>query len=194
VQYTYTISNTGSEDEVYDLALSAAWQASLSMTSVPIPAGESCQVVVSHTVPQGAVADASDSGTLTATSTRASGDATFTTTAEEERQPVAPTIKLFEVNDKSNRVWAWVTVNWAVADEDGDLATVQVVMSLDGTVVDSASFPVSGYEASGSCELRQRSGQGSSYEITLTVTDARGNTASQSYSISVNKKALPHSR
>jgi len=179
VRYTYTISNTGTEDDVYNLAVSAAWECWLSMTSVSLAAGESAQVVVSHTVLEGAVDGASDSGSLTATSARASAGATFATTAEQEQEPVAPVIDRFDVTDSSNSIWVRVTVDWAVSDADGDLATVSVLLSLSGSVVDSVTYSVSGYEASGSCQLRQRSRRGAVYEVTIIVTDAAGNAVSQ---------------
>jgi len=179
VQYTYTISNTGTEDDVYDLVASADWDTSLSTTSVSLAAGESTEVVVSHAVLEGAAGGDSDSGILAVTSERTSADAAFTTTAEEEKQPVPPVIDLFSLSDNSNPAWARVTVDWAVSDEDGDLASVEVLMVLDGSVVDSATFSVSGYEAGGSCQLRHRRRGTTTYDIVLIVTDSLGNTVSQ---------------
>lgn len=183
-KYTYTISNTGTEDDVYDLAASAAWAASPSAASVSLKAGESAQVVVSHAIPEGAEVGTSDSGTLSASSARASAGATFTTTLEEEKEPVPPVIDEFRLTNNSSRLWALVTVDWAVSDEDGDLATVSVLMILNGRIVDSATFSVAGYEASGSCQLRHRSRRGTTYQITLIVRDASGNSASQTTSFS----------
>ncbi len=194
VHYTYTISSTGTEDEVYDLTVSADWESSLSTPSVSLKAGGSAEVVVTHVAPEGAVGGDSDTGTLTAVSARASAGATFATTVEEEREPAVPVIDLFSVSDRSNPVWARVTVDWAVSDEDGDLATVEIVMVLDGTIVDSARFSVAGYEADGSCQLRHRNRQSGNYEITVTVTDTAGNLASATHSIRLQEKASARSR
>ncbi|MFO7772900.1 MAG: hypothetical protein R6V59_03005 [Dehalococcoidia bacterium] len=194
VQYTYTISNTGTEDEVYDLAVSAGWEAAPSTISVSLEAGASVEVMVSHVVPESAGGGDSDTGILTATTARAYADAAFATSVEEGQEPTPPVIDLFEVSDRSNPAWAWVNVDWAVSDEDGNLATVEIVMVLDGAIVDSASFSVAGYEASGSCHLRQRGGHGNNYEITLIVTDTEGNTASQTRSICLQEKASTRSR
>jgi hypothetical protein len=101
----------------------------------------------------------------------------------------APLSTSSTVSDKSNPVWSWVIVDWAVSDEDGNLAAVEIVMVLDGTIVDSASFSVAGYEASGSCQLRHRNGQSNDYEITLIVTDTDGNTTCQTRSICLQEKA-----
>ena len=184
VQYTYTVSNTGNEDDTYSLAVTAGWTASASPTSVSIPAGQSAEVIVSHTVPGSATEGDSDTGTLTATSDQAFATAGFTTTAQEEPEPVAPVIDVFHVTNNSNRIWARVTVDWAVSDADGDLATVAVLMVLNGSIVDSATYSVSGSEASSSCELHHRSRRGGTYEIRLTVTDALGSTDSRSQWIS----------
>ena len=184
VKYTYTVTNTGDEDDVYSLAATATWTASVSPTSVSLKAGESTQVVVSHTISGDAAAGASDSGTLTAASAKASADATFTTTVEEQKEPVAPVIDKFDLTNNSSRSWAIVTVEWGVSDGDGDLARVSVVMALSGRTVDSATFSVNGYSASGSCQLHHRSRRGTTYEIILTVTDAVGNTTSETRSFS----------
>lgn len=194
VHYIYTISNTGTEDDVYSLAVSAGWAASLSATSLSVEAGASAEVIVSHTVPDGAAGGDADTGSLTATSTWARAAAAFTTTAEPLRQPSAPVIDLFTVSDRSNPAWAWVTVDWAVSDEDGDLASVEVVMVLDGTIVDSVTTAITGYDASGSCELRCHGGQGGTYEIVLSVTDAAGNTTSQTQTMRSQEKTSPRSR
>jgi len=182
VEYTYTISNIGTDDEVYDLAVSATWEASPDRTSILVQAGTETEVIVTHIVPNGAADDTSDSGTLTVASGRATAIATFITTAEEE-EPTAPVINLFEVTDRSNPVWAWVNVDWAVSGELGNLATVEIVMVLNDEIVDSVVLTVEGYEADGRDHLRARNGHGYDYEIILTVTDADGNTSSMTEKI-----------
>lgn len=177
VEYIYTISNFGSDDEVYDLAVSANWEASPNRTSILVQAGTKTEVIVTHTVPNGAADSTSDRGTLKATSEKASASATFVTTAEEE-DPIVPVIDKFEVTDRSNPVWAWVNVDWAVSSELGNLATVEIVLVMNDKIVDSLIFTVEGYEADGKDHLRARNGHGYNYKIILTVTDTDGNTSS----------------
>lgn len=183
VQYSYTISNTGTENDVYNLEVSANWQAYPGTNSLSLQAGGSAQVMVSHTVPMETTEDTSDAGILVASSEGASADATFTTTAQVEEEPIAPVIDLFRVSDRSNPAWAWVTIDWAVSDADSNLVSVEILMTLNGEVVDSAVFPVNGYYANGTCELRNRDKQNNTYGITLIVTDADGNTTSKTESI-----------
>ncbi|MFP3880151.1 MAG: S8 family serine peptidase [Dehalococcoidia bacterium] len=183
VQYSYTITNTGNEDDVYTLQISADWDASLGTLSLSLQEGGSAQVLVSHTIPMETTGDTSDKGILVASSESASAEATFTTTAQVEEEPVAPVIDVFTVCDKSNPAWAWVTAGWAVSDDDGNLVSVEILMVLDGEVVDSAVFSLSGYYANGTCELRNRNARGKTYEVTLIVTDADGNTTPKTESI-----------
>jgi len=185
VEYTYIVSNTGTEDEVYDLTVVSAWDASPDASFIVVAAGQSATVVVSHTVPEDSNGSDTDAGTLIAACARASADATFATTAEEPDEPAAPVIDLFSITSTSNRIWTRVIVEWAVSDEDGDLASVQIVIKADGSVVDSAFFSVSGQEASGRYQWRNRGGHGQTYEVTLTVTDSMGNTTTQTQSINL---------
>ncbi len=97
-------------------------------------------------------------------------------------------IDKFELTGTSNPAWARVEVEWAVSDNDGNLEKVTSEMWLldeEGDrveKVDSETSYISGYEAGGTHELRNRGGHGETYEITLTVTDANKNTASQTKS------------
>ncbi|PSQ49781.1 hypothetical protein BRD15_02860 [Halobacteriales archaeon SW_6_65_15] len=95
----------------------------------------------------------------------------------------APTIDTFEVTNNSNGGWARFNVDWAVSDADGDLSSVDLTLSQSGSTVDSASNSVSGSSASGSDRLQDKKGSGS-YDVTLTVTDSNGNTASQTKTVS----------
>ncbi|MFU8797015.1 MAG: hypothetical protein ACNA7X_07010, partial [Dehalococcoidia bacterium] len=183
-EYTYTVANPGTEDEVYSLAISANWEASLSTTSVTVHAGGSVQVAVTHVVPADSTGGDIDGGVLIAACERASAEATFTTAVEEAQEPGPPVVDLFQVNNSSNPAWARATLDWAVSDPDGDLATVEVLMVINGSVVDSATYSVSGYEASGSCELRHRSRRGTAFDVVIIVTDSLGNTDSKTVSLS----------
>ncbi len=180
VEYTYTISNTGTEDGSYVLEATSSWISSVDVTEVSLAAGDSADVTVTHTIPEGVEDGDSDTGTLTATSqadTAVSDSATFTTTTREEIKADL-TIEVFDLTDTSNPAWARVTVEWTVSSVLG-LATVKTEMILDGKVIDSKTSTVSGDTASGTHELRNRGGHGETYEIILTVSDTEGNTTSQ---------------
>jgi uncharacterized repeat protein (TIGR01451 family) len=188
VEYTYIVSNTGTENETYCLAVSAAWDASPSASSISLAPGASTTVIVSHTVPETSAGGDSDTGNLTVVGEMASSDAAFVTVVQEVAEPADPVIDLFNVTTTGNPVWGRLTVDWAVSDEDGDLASVQILIKTDGSLIQSAVFSVSGYEASGRYQFRERGGRGKPYEITLIVTDALGNTTTGVESVYLAEK------
>jgi subtilisin family serine protease len=104
------------------------------------------------------------------------------TTDNSTDSSTAPAIDQFAITNNSNGGWARFNVDWAVSDADGDLSQVDLTMDQNGTV-DSASSSVSGSSASGATRLQDKKGSGS-YDITLTVTDAAGNTTSQTKTVS----------
>jgi hypothetical protein len=88
-----------------------------------------------------------------------------------------PTIDTFQVSTSTTGPWNRATVTWAVSDPDGDLSQVRVeLLSSNGSVLDSATISVSGGSASGETGLRSRTNPAS---VRLTVTDAAGNSLSQ---------------
>ncbi len=121
-----------------------------------------------------AVASASDGDTDTGSSV------TFTTSSSGGS--TGPTVDSLGVNNQSNGGWARFEVSWSVSDADGDLASVDVTLT-QSTTVDSSSSSVSGSSASGSDRLQEKKGSGT-YDVTLTVTDSTGNTASQTTTVS----------
>ncbi len=119
-----------------------------------------------------------------------SGDETttldFALAQEEDDDPDDPvngelSIDVFDLTDSSNPAWARVTVNWAVSGEN--LSSVQSELILDGNVIDSQTSSVSGSGASGEHSLRNRNGHGNTYQVKLTVTDAGGNSVSETKEI-----------
>ncbi|USZ69351.1 S8 family peptidase [Halorussus salilacus] len=94
----------------------------------------------------------------------------------------APTVDSLDVTSDSNGGWARFDASWAVSD-DTELSSVEVALSQNGSSVDSATTSVSGTSASGTDQLEDKKGSGS-YDVTLTVTDSNGNTATQTETVS----------
>ena len=132
-------------------------------------------------------ADDGDS-TLEATATDSAGNSssssiavTVDNSSDEDGGDTAPTVDDLSVTDNSNPSWSRYDVDWAVSDDDGDLAEVTSEMiDSAGSVLDSQSSSVSGTSASGTHDLRSKS---SPSEIVVTVTDEAGNSDSGSQSI-----------
>jgi subtilisin len=110
-----------------------------------------------------------------------SASSTISVTTDQSTSS-APTVDSLSVTNQSNGGWARFETSWSVSDADGDLASVDLTLSQNGTV-DSASYTVSGSSASGTDRLQDKKGSGS-YTVTLTVTDAAGNSTSQSKTVS----------
>lgn len=74
---------------------------------------------------------------------------------------------------------AAVNVSWSVSDEDGDLDSVAVEVYDGDRLVDSATTSVDGSSGSKEDEFEIKNGAGKTYEVVVTVTDARGNASSE---------------
>ena len=98
----------------------------------------------------------------------------------EETGDNDPYIENFDVNTRTSGPWFRATVNWAVSDIDGDLDSVLIEMLDGSTVIDSSAISVNGSSASGETELRTR---GNADSVRLTVTDGKGNSATDISSI-----------
>lgn len=90
-----------------------------------------------------------------------------------------PVVDNISVSTRTTGPWLRTTTNWSVSDTDGDLDTVVVEMLNGTSVVESASYNVSGGNASGETELKTR---GSADSIRVTVTDSNGNSTSETQS------------
>jgi len=99
----------------------------------------------------------------------------------EEKTEELPVIQEFELTDTSNPSWVRVAVEWVVSGSN--LATVKSEMFLGEKLVDSKISSVSGDQASGTHELRNRKGNDNTYKVTLAVTDADGNIATDTKSV-----------
>lgn len=117
------------------------------------------------------VADASDNDSDTG------GTVSFTTDSSSS----APAIASYDVTEaNSPNPHLEVTADWSVSDADGDLDTVVVgVIDSTGSVVDSITSAVSGSTASGTGEFKIKHVDDETFDVTLTVTDAAGNSTSQ---------------
>jgi subtilisin family serine protease len=83
VEYVYTISNTGTEDDIYLLETNALWDTSISHTSIAVAAGRTASITVTHIIPQDAHTGDYDAATVAVDSSSMEGvntTAAFTTT------------------------------------------------------------------------------------------------------------------
>ena len=90
-----------------------------------------------------------------------------------------PVINNFNLTTSSAGPWRRAHIDWAVSDQDGDLANVIVELLSGSNVLDSATYSVSGSSASNSTNLRSRTAPDA---VRLTVTDSQGNSVSETKS------------
>lgn len=105
-------------------------------------------------------------------------------TTGSDSQP--PTIDQFDVSERgSPNPHAEIDVDWEVSDADGDLDSVEIVVTDEsGSRVDSSTTSVSGSSAAGSEYFKIKRGGGATYDCTLTVTDAASQSASETKRVS----------
>jgi len=97
---------------------------------------------------------------------------------EEQEAPTTnnpPVLENVDVNITTSGPWTRAHVSWVASDEDGDLATI-MIDAVNGSIVDTQTITISGSNASGTTELRNR---GNITSIRITVTDSKGNTSIQ---------------
>ena len=111
-----------------------------------------------------------DDGGFTATSS-----VTVTDNGGGEVGDNPPVINTFNVTNSTAGPWNRALIDWAVADIDGDLASVKLELLSGTSVLDSATISVSGSSASGNDELRVRNTTPDS--VRITVTDSKENSA-----------------
>jgi hypothetical protein len=97
----------------------------------------------------------------------------------------APTIENYAVTEaKSPNSSVDIVAKWNVADADGDLAWVLVQVSNEnGFVVDASKAAVSGDTAAGVDYFQIENVQGQTFDVEVTVSDAAGNTATDTQSV-----------
>lgn len=93
-----------------------------------------------------------------------------------------PEVDSFSVSAGTKGPHASITADWEVSDSRDalDSVTVEVV---DGSVVDSATTDVSGGTASGSDGFKIKHGANTTYDVTVTVTNTDGSTASETRTV-----------
>ncbi len=132
--------------------------------------------------------------TLTASATDSAGNtSTSSITVTTDNTEQAPTVDSFSASEvETGDSDAEFDVDWAVSDGDGDLSSVDLVLTdgTDGGTEDSATVSVSGDSASGTTRLVAAGddGSGNDYTVDATVTDGAGNTASGTTSVSETER------
>jgi hypothetical protein len=123
-----------------------------------------------------ATAEASDGDTDTGSAV------TFTTTGASG---TSPTVDRFDVSEAgSPNPHADITADWSVSDVDGDLERVTVEVSdPDGALVTSEQSSATGTTESGTTEFTIKHVEDRTFEVTLTVTDSTGATATRTDSV-----------
>jgi subtilisin family serine protease len=87
-----------------------------------------------------------------------------------------PVIDSFSLTTGNAGPWRRAFVDWAVSDQDSDLALVSLELLAGSDVLQTVDINVSGGSASGSNELRSRTAP---TDVRITVTDGNGNSATQ---------------
>ncbi|MFB6103643.1 MAG: S8 family serine peptidase [Halobacteriaceae archaeon] len=168
VDLTLTDDTAGTTDDTATESVSGDTASGTTRLVASGDDGSGNSYTVSVTVSDDSGATASDSTTITETED--------TTTA-----PTVDSLSLAEDNSGGSP-HADFDAAWTVSDGDGDLATVDLVLTdtADGATVDSASISVGGSTASGTTGLTAKHAEndGHTYEVTCTVTDGAGTTGS----------------
>lgn len=103
--------------------------------------------------------------------------ATTTATITDQPASVAPTFTDWTTENTSNPALKRVQITWSVEDDNGDLATVESVLTDPNGNTVSTSTLVTGSSASGVHELSFKKGVGGDYSVTTVVTDLEGKSA-----------------
>lgn len=128
-------------------------------------------------------------GTATATASgygaQGYGSGAYGGSGETAPSDVAPTInRLVATESSPPNPHTSLTVDWAISDEDGHLASARI-MVLDGDrLIDAKTISISGSAASDSTDFQIKKGAGQYYGIQLTVADSTGKEQSDSVMVS----------
>jgi hypothetical protein len=115
---------------------------------------------------------------LTATDSKANTATDTASTTEFEDTGSAPTVSRFSVSEAGRPdPHAEITAVWDVSDADGDLAGVDIDVADSTGTVQSVNWSLYGSTASDTDTFRLKGGDSETFEVTLTVTDSAGQTA-----------------
>ncbi|MFC7097137.1 glycosyl hydrolase [Halobaculum marinum] len=146
-----------------DAPLAAAFDDGTTRTYVAYNAGDA-ETTVTFSDGTSLSVPANDLATTTASSGSGGGD------GDTER---APTVESVSTATRTTGPWTNVTVDWSVADADGDLASVTVELrDAAGATLESATTSVAGGSASGTTELRTKA---TPETVAVTVADGATN-------------------
>jgi hypothetical protein len=107
---------------------------------------------------------------------------TTSITEFEETEP--PEIHRLSVSESGRPdPHAEISVLWDVSDPDGTLASVDIDVSTAGKTVQGVSWTLSGPTASDTDSFKIKRGDGKTFNISLTVTDAAGEATTQEVSV-----------
>lgn len=171
--FTYTVSNlavsfnaSGSTDSDGSI-VSYAWTFGDGTTGSGVTASKTYAAAGTYTVTLTVTDDDGATGTQSKS---------VTVTAPPSGGDNPPAIDTFTHTRSGNSVWKRADISWAVSDVDGDLSTVRLELLNGTTVLSSTNISVSGSNASGSTQLSSRT---TPSNVRIIVTDANGNTISQ---------------
>ena len=112
-------------------------------------------------------------------------------TSSSDGAPTVDSLSASEVETDDSD--AEFDADWAVSDTDGDLESVELVLTddTDGETEDSATVSVSGDSAGGTTRLVAAGddGSGNDYTVDLTVADAAGNETTDSAAVTEGENA-----
>ncbi len=112
----------------------------------------------------------------------ASGRASATET--ETQTGVAPSINRFSVSEAGRSdPHADVTAVWTVSDADGDLESVAIEVVDGNGTTQGVTWTLNGSTASDTDSFRVENGGGKDFDVTVTVTDESGRSASETESV-----------
>ena len=112
----------------------------------------------------------------------AAGTVATVTTPSASDSPVVDRFEVLEAGSPNPH--AELSVDWAVSDADGDLASgLVVVLDASGSTVSTTRLAVSGSSAAGRETIKIKHGGNTTYEVRIDVTDATDASATRTSTV-----------